>query len=91
MNSFITPDQAGFLHSVELVTMVVVGGLGSVLGAIVGAAVLVTLPQLLTVFREYEHLVLGLLIMLFMIFLREGIVPSLRAIFAARLRTRAAG
>ncbi|HZB37713.1 MAG TPA: branched-chain amino acid ABC transporter permease, partial [Beijerinckiaceae bacterium] len=52
---------------------------------------LVTLPQLLTVFREYEHLVLGLLIMLFMIFLREGIVPSLRAIFAARLRTRAAG
>ena len=65
--------------------------LAQVLGAIVGAAVLVTLPQLLTVFREYEHLVLGLLIMLFMIFLREGIVPSLRAIFAARLRTRAAG
>jgi branched-chain amino acid transport system permease protein len=90
MNGFITPDQAGFLHSVELVTMVVVGGLGSVPGAIVGAAVLVTLPQLLTVFREYEHLVLGLLIMLFMIFLREGIVPSLRAIFSARLPARAA-
>ena len=89
MNGFITPDQAGFLHSVELVTMVVVGGLGSVLGSIVGAAVLVTLPQLLTVFREYEHLVLGLLIMLFMIFLREGIVPSLRAIFSARLPARA--
>jgi ABC-type branched-subunit amino acid transport system permease subunit len=35
--------------------------------------------------------VLGLLIMLFMIFLREGIVPSLRAMFAARLPTRAAG
>ena len=90
MNSFITPDQAGFLHSVELVTMVVVGGLGSVAGAIVGAAVLVTLPQLLTVFQEYEHLLLGLLIMVFMIFLREGIVPSLRAIISARLPTRAA-
>jgi branched-chain amino acid transport system permease protein len=89
MNGFITPDQAGFLHSVELVTMVVVGGLGSVAGAIVGAAVLVTLPQLLTVFREYEHLVLGLLIMLFMIFLREGIVPSLRALILARLPARA--
>jgi branched-chain amino acid transport system permease protein len=90
MNGFITPDQAGFLHSVELVTMVVVGGLGSVAGSIIGAAVLVTLPQLLTVFREYEHLLLGLLIMLFMIFLREGIAPSLRAISSARLPARAA-
>jgi branched-chain amino acid transport system permease protein len=90
MNGFITPDQAGFLHSVELVTMVVVGGLGSVPGAIVGAAVLVTLPQLLTVFREYEHLVLGLIIMLFMIFLREGVVPSLMTIVSPRLTARAA-
>ena len=39
MNGFINPDQAGFLHSVELVTMVVLGGLGSVVGSIVGAAV----------------------------------------------------
>jgi branched-chain amino acid transport system permease protein len=90
MNGFITPDQAGFLHSVELVTMVVVGGLGSVPGAIVGAAVLVTLPQLLTVFREYEHLVLGLIIMLFMIFLREGVVPSLMTTVSPRLTARAA-
>jgi len=77
MNGFITPDQAGFLHSVELVTMVVLGGLGSVAGAIVGAAVLVTLPQVLTTFHEYEHLMLGLLIMVAMIFLRQGIVPGL--------------
>ncbi len=84
MNGFITPDQAGFLHSVELVTMVVVGGLGSVAGGIVGAALLVTLPQVLTVFQEYEHLLLGLLIMLSMIFLRQGIVPGLRALWTAR-------
>ena len=91
MNGFITPDQAGFLHSVELVTMVVIGGLGSVLGAIVGAAVLVTLPQLLTVFQEYEHLLLGLLIMIFMIFLRDGIVPSLRTAALGLLPARTAG
>jgi branched-chain amino acid transport system permease protein len=84
MNGFITPDQAGFLHSVELVTMVVVGGLGSVAGGIVGAALLVTLPQALTVFQEYEHLLLGLIIMSSMIFLRQGIVPGLRALWAAR-------
>ncbi|CAA9330649.1 MAG: ABC transporter, permease protein 2 (cluster 4, leucine/isoleucine/valine/benzoate) [uncultured Microvirga sp.] len=84
MNGFITPDQAGFLHSVELVTMVVLGGLGSVAGSIVGAAVLVTLPQALTIFQEYENLLLGLIIMLAMIFLRQGIVPGLRALWPLR-------
>lgn len=86
MNGFITPDQAGFLHSVELVTMVVLGGLGSVAGAIVGAAVLVTLPQVLTTFHEYEHLLLGLIIIVAMIFLRQGIVPGLAGLLAARAR-----
>jgi len=86
MNGFINPDQAGFLHSVELVTMVVLGGLGSVVGSIVGAAVLVTLPQLLTVFQEYEHLLLGLIIILSMIFMRDGIVPTLSKRLARRSR-----
>ena len=86
MNGFINPDQAGFLHSIELVTMVVLGGLGSVVGSIVGAAVLVTLPQLLTVFQEYEHLLLGLIIILSMIFMRDGIVPTVSKLLARRAR-----
>jgi branched-chain amino acid transport system permease protein len=76
-NGLVTPDSANFLHSVELVTIVVVGGLGSVLGSVVGAAVLITLPQILTLVHEYENLMLGLIIMLAMIFLKRGIVPSL--------------
>jgi branched-chain amino acid transport system permease protein len=76
VNAFVTPDMASFLHSVELVTMVVLGGLGSIAGSIVGAAVLTVLPQMLTVFHEYEHLLLGAVMMLVMIFLRSGIVPS---------------
>ena len=75
MNGFVNPDQAGFLHSVEMVTMVVLGGLGSVVGSIVGAAVLIMLPQALTVFQEYENFLLGLIIIVSMIFMREGIVP----------------
>ena len=82
MNGFISPDQAGFLHSVELVTVVVLGGLGSVAGSIVGAMVLVTLPQVLTVFQEYENLMLGLIIILCMIFMRRGIVPTLSSLWA---------
>lgn len=75
-NKFITPDVAGFMHSIEMVTMAVLGGAGSVLGAIFGAGILTLLPQALTVFAEYEQLVLGLVMMLVMIFLREGLLPS---------------
>ena len=77
-----TPATAGFLRSIEFVTMAVLGGLGSILGSIVGAAVLVLLPQVLTVFHEYEHIVLGLIMIVFMIFLPAGIVPSLAALVA---------
>jgi branched-chain amino acid transport system permease protein len=77
MNGFVNPDQAGYLHSIELVTMVVLGGLGSVVGSIVGAAVLIMLPQVLTVFQEYENLLLGFIIIVSMIFMRDGIVPMM--------------
>lgn len=77
LNGHITPDAAGFLHSVELVTMVVLGGMGSLVGSVIGAAVLVIMPQALTIFHEYEHLLLGVIIILIMIFLRDGIGPTL--------------
>ncbi len=76
-NGLVTPEVAGFLRSIELVAMVVLGGMGSIVGALVGAALLVVLPQALTIFHEYEQALLGLIIMVFMIFLRRGIVPSL--------------
>ena len=65
--------------------MVVLGGMGSVLGSLVGAAVLVLLPQILTLLHDYEDMVLGMILMVFMIFLRQGIVPSLRAVIAGQL------
>lgn len=83
-NGYITPDAAGFLRSIELVAMVVLGGMGSVVGSLVGAIVLVVLPQALTVFHDYEQALLGLILMVFMIFLRRGIVPSIAAAFAGR-------
>jgi branched-chain amino acid transport system permease protein len=79
-NGHVTPDVAGFLNSIELVAMVVLGGMGSIVGSLVGAIVLVVLPQVLTVFHEYEQALLGLIVMVFMIFLRRGIVPSFAAI-----------
>jgi branched-chain amino acid transport system permease protein len=86
---FITPSRASFLHSIELVTMVVFGGMASTLGAVLGAAVLTTLPQLLAVFKDYELVALGALMMLTMIFMPRGLVPTLeKALDAARRKPR---
>ena len=78
---FITPAKASFMHSVELVTMVVFGGMASTFGAVVGAAVLTVLPQALTVVKEYEMVVLGAVMMVTMIFFPRGAVPTLAARF----------
>jgi branched-chain amino acid transport system permease protein len=83
-DGLVTPLTAGFLRSIEFVTMAVLGGLGSIFGGIVGAALLVLLPQVLTVFHDYEHIVLGLVMIVVMIFMPAGIIPSLTARFGRR-------
>jgi branched-chain amino acid transport system permease protein len=73
---FITPAKSSFMHSVELVIMVVFGGMASVFGAVVGAAVLTILPQFLTVLKDYEMMVFGAVLVGTMSFFPQGIVPS---------------
>jgi branched-chain amino acid transport system permease protein len=79
---FVTPNIADFFHSIELVTMVVVGGMASVFGSLVGAVLLTGLPQALAKFEGWETVIFGAILMLTMIFLPKGLVPTL----AARLR-----
>ena len=81
---FITPAKASFMHSVELVIMVVFGGMASVFGAVVGALVLTTLPQLLTALKDYEMMVFGAVLVATMVFFPQGIVPTLARVFASR-------
>jgi branched-chain amino acid transport system permease protein len=80
LDGFVTPNTTSFLLSIEFVVMAVLGGLGSILGSLVGTAILVILPQFLTVFHEYEHVVLGAIIVVFLIFLPRGIVPALASL-----------
>ena len=85
-SGFITPAKASFLHSIELVTMVVFGGRASTFGAVLGAAALTTLPQLLTALKDYEMVVFGAVMMLTMIFMPQGLVPTLEKALAAARR-----
>jgi branched-chain amino acid transport system permease protein len=63
---------------------VVVGGMASVFGSIIGAALLTILPQLLQTFEGWEVVVFGVILMATMIFMPKGLVPSI----AQRLRAR---
>jgi branched-chain amino acid transport system permease protein len=102
---FITPADADFLLSVDFLTMIVLGGLGSTYGAIAGAVVITPLPQLLATVAQlsadvagvlpqgfavvarvlasvadYKNIAIGLVLILTMVFMPRGIVPSLAAL-----------
>jgi branched-chain amino acid transport system permease protein len=83
---FATPDTAGFGRSITLMTMVVVGGMSSVLGSLVGAVLLTLLPQVLTALEGGETIAFGLILVVTMIFLPNGLVPSIRGRFARQGR-----
>ncbi|HZV81455.1 MAG TPA: branched-chain amino acid ABC transporter permease, partial [Geobacteraceae bacterium] len=60
--TFVAPASFGFNFSVELVTMVIIGGLASIYGSLLGAALLTLLPELLRAFQDYDIIVYGLLL-----------------------------
>jgi branched-chain amino acid transport system permease protein len=78
---FVTPNLADFFHSIELVTMVVIGGMASVYGSLVGAVLLTALPQALATFEGWETVAFGSILILCMIFMPKGLVPTLAAKF----------
>ena len=71
---FISPEESGFSRSIELVVMIVFGGLGRIYGAVFGAIIITALPQFLTILHDYEHMVFGAIIIFVMIFMPKGIV-----------------
>ncbi len=83
--SFVSPDSFGFFFSVELVTMVVLGGMGSTFGAVVGAVLLSFLPEFLTVFEDYEVMIYGAILMSIMIFLPSGLFVAVAGFASRRL------
>jgi len=71
--TFISPGSFGFMFSIKLVTMCVVGGMASIWGAVFGAATLTLLPEVLAVFHDYDIVVFGLILMVVMIFMPQGL------------------
>ncbi len=56
---FIAPDQFSILQSIDLLLMIVIGGLGSVHGAFLGAIFLITMPQIIAILKDYLPATIG--------------------------------
>jgi branched-chain amino acid transport system permease protein len=87
---FVAPSTFGIFGSLDLVLMVVVGGIGSVWGTLFGAGFITLLPHLLTAVEEYKEIVHGLILVLILMFLPEGLITGLVRIWRVRRARRAA-
>ena len=80
---YLAPDDFTFWKSIEFLFMVVIGGMGSLFGAILGAAFVVLLPEWLRDIGDYRMLVFGALIVAVMLFGEAGLAGFLRRIARA--------
>lgn len=92
--TFVAPSSFSFLFSVEIITMVVLGGLATLWGSVAGAFFLTALPEVLRSFENIEVLLYGAILVLCMMFLPQGIVGGVAGglqALARRLRARGRG
>ncbi len=75
---FISPGSFTFIESAMVLSMVVLGGLASIPGIIVGALALIVLPELFREFESYRMLAFGLAMTVMMLFRPKGIIPAPR-------------
>jgi len=75
---FLSPETFGFLMSVDLIVVNAIGGVASALGPVVGAILILPLPELLRDAREYQLLIYGVCLVVFLLFFRKGLVVFLQ-------------
>ncbi len=76
--TFINPASFTLWESIVILCIVVLGGMGSILGVILGALVLILLPEYLRAFSEYRMLIFGVVMVVMMVFRPGGIVSEVR-------------
>lgn len=82
--NFISPPSFTFMDSAMILSMVVLGGMGSISGVVVAALVLTLAPEYLRALSGYRMLVFGALMVLMMIFRPQGLIPSRKRTYRPR-------
>ena len=80
-NTFINPQSFTVWESIMILCIVVLGGKGSVRGVILGALILILLPEYLRAFQQYRMLIFGFLLIVMMVFRPGGIIQNVRKIY----------
>ena len=75
---FVSPESFTFLESAMVLCMVVLGGMGSIPGIILGVLALISLPEVFREFESYRMLVFGATMIIMMLFRPAGIIPAKR-------------
>jgi branched-chain amino acid transport system permease protein len=70
------PNSFTVFISINVLSLIIVGGIGSNLGIVVGAIVLIGMPELLREFSDFRFLLYGVLLIVMMIKRPEGLIPS---------------
>ena len=76
--TFINPASFTFLESAIILCIVVLGGMGSIIGVIIGALILILLPEYLRALSDYRMLAFGAVLVTMMIFRPQGIIANVR-------------
>jgi branched-chain amino acid transport system permease protein len=89
--TFINPASFTLWESIIILSIVVFGGMGSITGVILGALVLILLPEYLRAFSEYRMLLFGATMVLMMVFRPQGIITNVRRRYEFHAADEAAG
>lgn len=76
--TFINPASFTFMESAMILSMVVLGGMGSIVGVVIAATILILAPEYLRAFSEYRMLLFGAIMVIMMIFRPQGLVTGER-------------
>ncbi len=76
--TFINPASFTIWESIIILCVVVLGGMGSIIGVICGALILILLPEYLRAFSEYRMMIFGVVLVTMMVFRPEGIIANVR-------------
>jgi len=76
--TFVNPASFTFLESAIILCIVVLGGMGSIIGVIIGALILILLPEYLRAFADYRMLIFGAILVIMMVFRPQGIISNVR-------------
>jgi len=84
--TFVNPASFTFLESAIILCIVVLGGMGSIIGVIIAALVLMLLPEYLRAFSNYRMLVFGATLVIMMVFRPQGIIATVRRTYTFKKR-----